>query len=101
MNDTSPTPDSPETESAVVEPAQVERQHTPSPFDHPLSFPALLLVLGLWFGYDGWLNPETKSVGFNRIMFGVFALAFVWTLRIGVLEIMETRSDDQSEQGDS
>ena len=38
------------------------------PFDHPWFLPGLLYAFALWFGYDGWLNPNIKSVTFNRVM---------------------------------
>ena len=25
-------------------------------------------MFAIWFGYDGWLNPNIKSVAFNRVM---------------------------------
>jgi hypothetical protein len=38
------------------------------PFDHPWFLPGLLYAFSIWFGYDGWLNPNIKSVMFNRVM---------------------------------
>ena len=49
-----------------------------SPFDHPAFLPVLLWALVLWFGYDGFLNPEFQEggdshehVSFNRYGFAV------------------------------
>lgn len=58
-----------------------ERLKESNPFDTPFVASALFFALAVWFGYDGWLNPETKSVMFNRIMFGVFVVVFAWTTR--------------------
>ena len=69
----------------------VRRKPTPTPFDHPLSFPLLVFALGLWFGYDGWFNPKTKSVMFNRVMCGVCMTAFIFTIRIGLREMRIVR----------
>ena len=69
----------------------VRRKPTPTPFDHPLAFPLLVGGLGLWFGYDGWFNPETKSVGFNQIMFGVCSVVFLLTMYMGLREMKMVR----------
>ena len=40
------------------------------PAIHPYVFPALLLLFGIWFFYDGWLTSNTdmqKHLLFNRI----------------------------------
>jgi hypothetical protein len=37
-----------------------------TPFDNPFFLPVLLVVFTVWFAYDGWLNPETEWVRFNR-----------------------------------
>jgi hypothetical protein len=42
-----------------------------TPFDHPAFLPVLLIIFTLWFGYDGWLNPETESINFNRWGFAI------------------------------
>ncbi len=65
-----------------------------SPFDYPFTFPGLLLAIGLWFGYDGWLNPETKSIGFNRIMFVVFMVACLWTGIVDYRDLVRKRLKD-------
>ena len=72
-------------------PRPVRRKPTPTPFDHPLSFPLLVFSLGLWFGYDGWFNPKTKSVLFNQVMCGVCMVAFLITIRIGLREMRIVR----------
>jgi hypothetical protein len=53
----------------------------PTPFDHPLFLPVLLLAGLLWFGYDGWINTDPDMLEhqtFNRYGFGVLVLAFGW-----------------------
>ena len=73
------------TQAEASEGAPVRRHPTASktPFDYPFVFPALLFALGCWFGYDGWLNEDMADhLMFNRVLFGVFAIAFVWTLSV-------------------
>ena len=86
------------------EPAPVPRRRGASktPFDYPLVFPGLLFVLGLWFGYDGWFNPKTKAVMFNQVLFVIFAIGFVWTLRVDLLELKQIRAKKEAaENGDA
>lgn len=33
-------------------------EYAPTPLDSPFFVPVLLLGASLWFGYDGFLNPE-------------------------------------------
>lgn len=77
------------------EPVQTTRRGkappSPTPFDHPLSFPLLLFVLSLWFGYDGFISSKIKSVMFNRVMFGLCFGGFLFTLRIGLNEMRMLR----------
>ncbi len=51
-----------------------------TPFDNPFFLPVLLGVFAVWFGYDGWFNPEIESITFNRV---VFALSLVGALYFG------------------
>jgi len=67
----------------------------PTPFDNPWLLPVLLIGFALWFSYDGWLNPNTKSILFNRICAPILALAALWSTR-GALR--ETRLRRESEQ---
>ena len=78
----------PETEAP---PPQPERPQAPppTPFDHPLFLPAILAGLALWFGYDGWFNPEIKAVNFNRYGFGVLLLGALWFGYKGLKEMRE------------
>ena len=71
-----------------------------SPFDHPAFLPVLLWALVLWFGYDGWLNPEFQPggeshehVNFNRYGFAVLITFAIYnTLRA----LRELRSDREA-----
>jgi hypothetical protein len=45
---------------------------------NPYVLTALLLGLGLWFLYDGFLNPKIQSVWFNRIGGVALVAAAVW-----------------------
>lgn len=51
-----------------VTPAKPEARRSMGPFDHPWFLPGLLYAFAIWFGYDGWLNENIKSVTFNRVM---------------------------------
>ena len=82
-------------EGSDVEQKVVRRKPSPTPFDHPLSFPILVGALGLWFGYDGWFNPKTKSVMFNQVMFGICLVVFLLTIRIGLREMRIVRERKQ------
>lgn len=66
----------------------------PTPFDHPLFLPVLLVGLALWFGYDGFINTDPDMLEhrtFNRVGFGVLVLAFLrWGIR-GIREWKEER----------
>ena len=70
-----------------------------TPFDYPLVSPIFLFVLAAWFGYDGWFNPETKSIMFNRIVFGFLLVGALWTLSVD-LRIMrrEREKKEAAEQ---
>jgi hypothetical protein len=73
----------------------------PTPFDHPLFLPAILSGLALWFGYDGWFNPEMgEHLSFNRYGFGVLLLGAIWFGYKGLQEIRESR-EIQGSEGDS
>ena len=55
----------------VTEPTPKKSAPAPGPY----LFTLILLAVGLWFAYDGWLNPEIESVLFNRILAPLFLLA--------------------------
>jgi hypothetical protein len=50
-----------------------EGEDASSPFDHPAFLPVILTAFALWFGFDGWFNPNTESILFNRYGFGFLA----------------------------
>ena len=67
-----------------------------SPFDHPAFLPVLLWALALWFGYDGWLNPDFQPggeshehVAFNQ---GGFALLVLGAIYYTVRELRVSRA---------
>ena len=78
--------------------AESDQQPAPTPFDNPWLLPILLIGLALWFSYDGWLNPETKSILFNRICAPISALAALWLMRGAVRETRLRREGEQSGQ---
>ena len=56
-----------------------EPEYAPTPFEGPYVVPVLLLGMALYFFYDGWFNPEIKSIAFNRWGSGVLGIAAVIT----------------------
>ena len=74
-----------------------KKQSATTPFDLPFVFPALLFVLGLWFGYDGWFNDEIKSKTFNKIVACVFGVTFVWTLWVDITDVKRARAKKRKE----
>ena len=70
----------------------------PTPFDNPWLLPILLFGFALWFSYDGWLNPDTKSILFNRIGALIWALAGLWSLRGALRENRLRRENEQRGQ---
>lgn len=58
-----------------------------TPFDNPFFLPAMLFLMTLWFGYDGFLSesfaekhpPGSGTLLFNQIGAGVLFLAALWT----------------------
>lgn len=59
-----------------TEPEPVESDPPATPFDHPLFLPILLAAGAVWFGYDGWFNPEmAEHRDFNRWGFVALVLA--------------------------
>jgi hypothetical protein len=64
--------------------ADPPEERAPTPFDHPLFLPVLLIGFTLWFGYDGWLNADfdPQWIPFNRYGFFVLlALAAYFTIQ--------------------
>ncbi len=57
-------------ENQVPDSNGAPKPHT-TPFDNPFFLPVLLGVFAVWFGYDGWFNPEMEWLKFNRVGFVV------------------------------
>ena len=53
---------------------QAKERKSPTPY----LFTLILFGVGLWFAYDGWLNPDIESVIFNRVLAPVLLGAAVW-----------------------
>ena len=67
----------------------------PTPFDHPLFLPTLLLAGVIWFGYDGWINTDPDMLehrSFNRYGFGLLLLLGAWFGYKGWNEWQEDRA---------
>ncbi len=72
----------------------------PTPFDHPLFLPALLLAGVVWFGYDGFLNQDPDMLEhqtFNRVGFVLLAVATLWYGRKGLTEMKELRAESEAD----
>jgi hypothetical protein len=91
----------PERDDARPDAPQQPPVPPPTPFDHPLFLPTILSGLALWFGYDGWFNPEIEAVNFNRYGFGVLLLLAVWFGYKGLQEMRMLREQDEGSSGDS
>lgn len=90
-------------EKASVGPA--EQRPPPTPFDHPLFLPVLLLAGSLWFGYDGWINQDPEMLehrDFNRYGFALLVALTSWFGFKGWREWQTSRSasDSTPESGD-
>ena len=73
----------------------------PTPFDHPLFLPVLLVAGVLWFGYDGWINQDPDMLehrDFNRYGFGVLLLLSGWFGYKGWGEWQEDRAKAQAKK---
>ena len=71
----------------------------PTPFDHPLFLPALLIAGTVWFGWDGFVTSDPDMLEhqtFNRIGFGILALAASYYGWRGVKEFLADRSGRES-----
>jgi hypothetical protein len=67
----------------------------PTPFDNPWLLPILLIGFALWFSYDGWLNPNIKSIWFNRICAPIAAMAALWSGRGALRENKARREAEE------
>lgn len=95
MSETSPEPKAPAPDaSAATDPTTTpdKRKETPNPFDLPFAFSGLLLCMALWFGRDGWFNPETESIMFNRIVFGFLLAGALFTAYADIRSIRKPLS---------
>jgi hypothetical protein len=85
---------SPEEPAPDTEEEEEEEDGPPStPFDHPAFLPVLLGGFALWFGYDGWFNPEMEWVKFNRYGFAILAVAAIYY----TVRALRERRDSESE----
>jgi hypothetical protein len=67
----------------------------PTPFDHPLFLPVLLVGLSAWFGYDGWINQDPDMMEhrtFNQVGFAVLSVLAVW---FGIKGYREWKEDHE------
>ena len=75
----------------------------PTPFDHPMFLPVLLVAGALWFGYDGFINQDPNMLehsGFNRIGFVGLVIGALYLGRSGLREMREDRERDASDRSE-
>ncbi|MBW2242512.1 MAG: hypothetical protein JRH01_11040 [Deltaproteobacteria bacterium] len=78
--------------------------YAPTPLDGPYFVPVLLLAGALWFGYDGFLNPDrldpaaslSKYLAFNQWGAGILAAA---GLGLGLRAWLQQRNEDDEPSG--
>ena len=80
-------------------PSKKRKQPAKTPFDNPWLLPVLCAGFAVWSGYDGWFNPKMDWVNFNRGLFGVSVLGFLWTLRQALQDQKRQRAKAQAETG--
>ncbi len=85
MSDPSDSIEKPDAEKTPAH----KRSADGTPFDNPWFLPGLLTLLAVWFGYDGWFNPEIEAVMFNRVGFGIWVALALYT---GLGALRETRA---------
>jgi len=76
----------------------------PTPFDHPLFLPTILVGLTLWFGYDGFISDDPKMLehlAFNRGGFALLLLLSIWFGFKGFKEWKHMKEDRSQKQDDS
>lgn len=76
---------------------KTEQRPPPTPFDHPLFLPVLLVAGAIWFGYDGWINQDPDMLehrDFNRYGFAVLAVLAGWFGFKGLREWRSTPSPE-------
>ncbi len=69
-----------------------------TPFDNPFFLPVLLWIFAVYFGYDGWFNPEMEWIKFNR--YG-FAVLLVMAIHFTVKAIREKRAEAEHSSSDA
>jgi hypothetical protein len=77
-------------------------QQPPTPFDHPLFLPVLLLAGVVWFGYDGWLNQDPDMLehrAFNRVGFVILTALAGWFGYRGVKDYQADKRAARSRDG--
>ena len=86
---------------------QRETEPPPTPFDHPLFLPALLIAGVVWFGYDAWLNPSYQAGGeqhehldFSRGGFWVLLPLTAWFGFKGWKEWQADKEEAENGSGD-
>ena len=71
-----------------------------NPFDNPYFLPLLLFGFSLWFAYDGWFDPTTKSVTFNRVGAPLLLAAALWFALRARRSALRERADGEGNPDD-
>jgi hypothetical protein len=95
-----PPEPSPQLDPEPTEKAARDGKPAPTPFDNPWLLPILLTGFAFWFAYDGWLNPNIKSILFNRICAPIAALGALWAIRGALRETRLSREKEQDGRTD-
>jgi hypothetical protein len=66
-----------------------------TPIDHPYFLPVLLGAMAIWFGYDGFIDPEMQKEypTFNRVGFAVLLPLTIWFGYKGWKEVQASKQN--------
>ena len=71
----------------------------PNPLEHALFLPVLIVGMGLWFFWDGFINTDPKMMEhrtFNQIGFAVTAAISVWLVPRRMREWREEKAEAEA-----
>ena len=73
-----------------------------TPLDHPYFLPALLGAMAVWFGYDGFIDPEMQKEYplFNRVGFAILFPLFLLTFYRARKEMRELKEAESEQPGE-
>jgi len=73
-----------------------------TPIDHPYFLPALLALMTVWFGYDGFIDAEMQKEHpvFNRVGFAVLLPLTLWFGYKGWKEVQAQKAEENEDSED-